>query len=160
MTRTSRINDYANRAILVILSLLALFLLFLLGFGLLYLPDATFQYRGYVRPTAVCEGGDLVVEIFGDTQGLPNVTYLYHTSYYAGTSDIAKRHEELTPVTGGMVEPQGFRFTAVVDMSGVPPGEYYYIRTAKQEVPTGTFGRTSTNLTQIQVDFEVVNCDN
>lgn len=152
-------NEYANRAIVTILVLLAVFLTTLLGFGILYLPEPTFHYRGYVRPEPVCVGDALVVEIFGDTAGLPNVTHLYHTSYYADTSTIAMRHEPLPAVTGARVEPQSFRFTAVVDMSELSAGDYYYVRTAEQEVPTGTFGRTSTNLTQIKVDFTVVNCD-
>lgn len=155
-----RRNEYANRAIVVILVFLALFLACLLVLGLTYLPEPTFRYRGYVRPAPVCVGDSLEIEIFGDTLGLPNVTYIYHTSYYAGTSTIAKRHEQPAPVTGARVEPQMFRFTAVVDMDGLEPGQYYYVRTAEQEVPTGSFGRTSTNLTQISVQFEVVNCDN
>lgn len=153
-------NEYANRAIVFILVMLAAFLFLLLVFGVTYLPEPTFHYRGYVKPAPVCEGGALTVEIFGDTLGLPNVTHLYHTSYFSGTSIIAKRHEPLPAVTGARVEPQDFRFTAVVNMAGLSAGDYYYVRTAEQEVPTGTFGRTSTNLTQIQVHFEVVNCDN
>lgn len=152
-------NEYANRAIVVILVLLALFLSCLLVFGISYLPEPTFHYRGYVRPAPVCVGGELEIEIFGDTLGLPNVTHIYHTSYYAGTSTIAKRHEQPPPATGAQVEPQSFRFTDIIDMAGLAPGEYYYVRTAEQEVPTGSFGRTSTNLTQVAVQFEVVNCD-
>jgi hypothetical protein len=142
---------YVSWGLLTLTGVMVLLMLGVMSW-LLWPSGNTFSYDWISMEPIVCQGEPLTGEIGGYTQGVANVTFIYHDVYTAENHQLVLRLPNPEPVAGKVAPASEFSFQFVVaDVSTLPPGAYTYVRAAWQEPEI-------SDLAQVQGDFEVVSC--